>query len=194
MAGFIYKTAPENVEEVYDVQTGIRRRGAYVLQKDNLTQGQVIPSFAPFYADLATKKVYPVCNVALYETAASAATTLKIKKESMAYAGMFLSNGTKTVQVVSVDKSNSSYDVLTVKAAAGAELSAGTVLFETTAADATAQKYKANSALYGRLEVADGINVIALLRTAAEIETSKLAIPFSAADKEETKGWFQFND
>ena len=80
------------------------------------------------------------------------------------------------------------------RAALEAGLPKGTVLFEAKAVSGTAQKYIANSALFNKTKVDDGIVLVALLRTAAEIEPSKLAIPFSANDKANMKGWFEFNE
>ena len=50
----------------------------------------------------------------------------------------------------------------------------------------------ANSALFNRTKVEDGITLVSLLRTAAEIEPSKLVMPFSENDKANMKGWFEF--
>ena len=93
-----------------------------------------------------------------------------------------------------IDKSNKDYDVLTIKAAFGENIAKDAVLFEATAVGGTAQKYTANSALYNRTKVEDGIVLVALLRTAAEIEPSKLVMPFSENDKANLKGWFEFNE
>lgn len=194
-AGFKYNLNPkEQTEERYDVQTGIRRRGSYILDVTNLAVGKRLPSFAPIHADKANKKAYVVRNSSLYEAATATTTDYKVAKGTLAYVGMFIGNGKKGATVTGVDTSGSEYDVITVDATLGVALSVGTVLFEATAAGGTVQKYIANSALYGSVLVEDGINNIALLRTAAEIEPEKLAIPFSENDKEELKGWFDFNE
>jgi len=107
---------------------------------------------------------------------------------------MFIGNGSKGAKVTAIDKSNEKYDVLTIEAAFGENVAKDAVLFEAAAVDGTKQKYVANSALYERTKVDDGIVLVALLRTAAEIEPSKLAIPFSENDKANLKGWFEFNE
>lgn len=194
-AGFKYNMNPtEKAEERYDVQTGIRRRGIYVLDTTNLTVGNRLPSFAPIYADKVNKKAYVVRNVAIYEDATETATEYKVAKGTLAYVGMFIGDGTNGATVKSVSTSNSDYDVITVEATLGVAVTKGDVLFEASAADGTSQKYVANSALYESKLVEDGVNSVALLRTAAEIEPTKLAIPFSKNDKEALKGWFEFND
>lgn len=267
-AGFKYNLTPEvEMEERYDVQTGIRRRGPFVLDTTNIPAGAKLPSFAPMVADLKYHKVKLVRNFKVVEALAAAGTSLKVAKGCFPYAGMTIGNGSFVSAVSAIDQSNAGYDVLTI-AAPGVAIAKGETLFEAVAhiaemtvkenaannatsikvnsgsgaypgmkisdgshtavvtavttgesydtltlaatlgaaltADTsklndvtvTGAKNVANSALYENYTVTDptGINNVALLRTAAEIETEKLVIPFSAADRENLKGWFQFND
>ena len=193
-AGFKYDLVPPvEQEERYDVQTGIRRRGPYKLDTTNLAVGTILPSFIPVYADLKNKFAHTVRNIRVAEAYASG-TSIKIAKTPLAYVGMFIGNGSKGDKVTAIDKSNEKYDVLTIEAAFGENVAKDAVLFEAAAVDGTKQKYVANSALYERTKVDDGIVLVALLRTAAEIEPSKLAIPFSENDKANLKGWFEFNE
>lgn len=196
-AGFKYDLQPAvEMEERYDVQTGIRRRGEYKLVTEHLSVGATLPVFAPICADLKDKFAYPVVNMTVAEayTTGDANLSIKVAKGSLAYKGMFVGNGSKGAEVTAVDTTNSEYDTITIKAAFGANLPKGTVLFEAKAVSGTAQKYIANSALFNKTKVDDGIVLVALLRTAAEIEPGKLAIPFSANDKANMKGWFEFNE
>ena len=193
-AGFKYDLVPPvEQEEGYVVQTGIRRRGPYKLDTTNLAVGTILPSFIPVYADLKNKFAHTVRNIRVAEAYASG-TSIKIAKTPLAYVGMFIGNGSKGAKVTAIDKSNEKYDVLTIEAAFGENVAKDAVLFEAAAVDGTKQKYVANSALYERTKVDDGIVLVALLRTAAEIEPSKLAIPFSENDKANLKGWFEFNE
>ena len=193
-AGFKYDLVPPvEQEERNDVQTGISRRGPYKLDTTNLAVGTILPSFIPVYADLKNKFAHTVRNVRAAEAYASG-TSIKIAKTPLAYVGMFIGNGSKGAKVTAIDKSNEKYDVLTTETAFGENVAKDAVLFEATAVDGTRQKYVANSALYERTKVDDGIVLVALLRTAAEIEPSKLAIPFSENDKANLKGWFEFNE
>jgi hypothetical protein len=193
-AGFKYDYVPPvELEERYDVQTGIRRRGPFKLDMSNLTEGSYLPGFTPVYANLKTKFAYPIKNVKVIEAYASG-VAIKIAKNSLAYVGMFIGNGTKGAKVTAIDKSDKTYDVLTTEAAFGEAIAKDAVLFEAVAVDGAKQKYVANSALYERTKVENGIVLVALLRTAAEIEPDKLVIPFSKNDKENLKGWFEFNE
>lgn len=193
-SGFKYDLEPVvETEERYDVQTGIRRRGPFKLVTTNLVEGSFLPSFVPIYADLKNKFAYPVRNVKVIE-AYTSGTAIKVAKNSLAYSGMFIGNGSKGAKVAAIDKSNKAYDVLTTEAAFGEAVAKDAVLFEAVAVDGLKQKYTANSALYERTKVESGIVLVALLRTAAEIEPEKLVMPFSENDKANLKGWFEFNE
>jgi hypothetical protein len=195
-AGFTYNLTPEpSVEERYDVQSGVRRRGVYKLDTTNLNVGDYLPSFTPIAANLNTKICVPVRNVKVIEAYATGAEalTIKIAKNSLSYAGMFIGNGSKGAQVSAIDKSNADYDVLTIAAAFGANIAKDAVLFEAAAVSGTTPKNVANSALFERKKIESGINLIALLMRAFEIEPDKLVIPFSDKDKANLPH-FQFNE
>lgn len=193
MAGFKYNLPPkEEQEERYDVSTGLRRRGNYVLDVAGLVVGSYVPSFTPIAADLKAKTAKIVVNVLVKENVGATDTKVKIAKGSYVVMGTILGNGTKGATVNAIDKSKAEYDELTISAAMGA-LKSGDVLFEAKAADGTTPKNVANSALYETHKVADGINCVALLQRAFEIEPEKLVTPFSAKDKANLPH-FQFNE
>ena len=193
MAGFKYNLPPkEEQEERYDVSTGLRRRGNYVLDVTGLAVGSYVPSFTPIAADLKAKTAKIVVNVLVKENVGATDTKVKIAKGSYVVMGTILGNGTKGATVNAIDKSKAEYDELTLSADMGA-LKTGDVLFEAKAADGTTPKNVANSALYESHKVADGINSVALLQRAFEIEPEKLVTPFSQKDKDNLPH-FQFNE
>lgn len=193
MAGFKYNLPPkEEQEERYDVSTGLRRRGNYVLDVAGLAVGSYVPSFTPIAADLKAKTAKIVVNVLVKENVGATDTKVKIAKGSYVVMGTILGNGTKGATVSAIDKSKAEYDELTLSASMGA-LKSGDVLFEAKAADGTTPKNVANSALYESHKVADGINSVALLQRAFEIEPEKLVTPFSQKDKANLPH-FQFNE
>ena len=193
MAGFKYNLPPkEEQEERYDVSTGLRRRGNYVLDVTGLAVGSYVPSFTPIAADLKAKTAKIVVNVLVKENVGATDTKVKIAKGSYVVMGTILGNGTKGATVNAIDKSKAEYDELTIDAAMGA-LKTGDVLFEAKAADGKEPKNVANSALYETHKVADGINSVALLQRAFEIEPEKLVTPFSDKDKANLPH-FQFNE
>lgn len=193
MAGFKYNLPPkEEQEERYDVSTGLRRRGNYVLDVAGLAVGSYVPSFTPIAADLKAKTAKIVVNVLVKENVGATDTKVKIAKGSYVVMGTILGNGTKGATVNAIDKSKAEYDELTLSAAMGA-LKTEDVLFEAKAADGKEPKNVANSALYETHKVVDGINSVALLQRAFEIEPDKLVTPFSAKDKANLPH-FQFNE
>ena len=193
MAGFKYNLPPkEEQEERYDVSTGLRRRGNYVLDVAGLAVGSYVPSFTPIAADLKAKTAKIVVNVLVKENVGATDTKVKIAKGSYVVMGTILGNGTKGATVNAIDKSKAEYDELTLSAAMGA-LKTEDVLFEAKAADGKEPKNVANSALYETHKVVDGINSVALLQRAFEIEPEKLVTPFSAKDKANLPH-FQFNE
>ena len=194
MAGVKYDIPPKQEKvERYDVSTGVRRRGPFVLDVEGLPEGKHIPSFTPIAADLKAKTAKVVVNVLVKEKVEAAGTKVKIAKNSFAKVGTILGNGTKGATVNAIDKSNEDYDELTISAALGV-VEAGSVLFEAAKADGKDPKNVANSALYEKHLVTDGINNVALLRAAGEIDPEKLVTPFSERDKANLMGWFQFNE
>lgn len=194
-AGFKYNIDPEpSIEERYDVSTGVRRRGPYKLDTTNLVAGSYLPSFTPIAADLVKKTAQVAIRVEVYEKFTTGSnTTLKIKKNSLAYVGMHIGDGSHGATINAIDKSDKAFDKLTLAADFGATLQAGTVLFEATAVAGTTPKVVANSALYERKLVENDIVLVALLMRAFEIEPTKLAMPFHAKDKENLPH-FQFNE
>ena len=188
-----YLTPEEEKVERYDVSTGVRRRGAYVLDTTGLAVGDYVPAFTPIAADLVKKTAVIAVNCKVVEAAASDATTIKIEKNSYVAVGMILGTGSKGATVSAIDKTNADYDTVTLSAAFTAALTAGQVLFQATAAGGTTPKNLANSALYEKHKVTEGINLVALLHRAFEIEPDKLVTPFSAKDKANCPH-FQFNE
>lgn len=191
-AGFKYNITPEpSIEERYDVETGRRRRGPYKLDTTNLPVGEHLPVFTPIAADLVKKTAEVAIRVEVAEKYESG-TNLKVKKHSLAYAGMNIGNGAKGATVNAINKQNANYDVLTLSAAFGATLEDGTVLYEATDNTGSTPKVIANSALCNLTKIEKGIVLVTLLMKAFEIEPTKLVMPFSDIDKANMPH-FQFN-
>lgn len=192
-AGFKYNlNAPDVVEELYDVQTGHRKRGAYRLNIAGLVVGTTLPNLTPVAVDLAKRTCVVVKNVKVLAEVSAEATTIQIAKNSLVEVGMFLGNGANGAKVTAVDKSHSEYDTVTFEAAIGAKIAKGTVLFEATAVGGTTPKNKANFLIYGHTKVEAGIVLVALLMQAYEIQEDKLTLPVSEKDKETLTSRFQF--
>lgn len=192
-AGFKYNlNTPDVVEEICDVQTLHHKRGPYKLDTTGLTIGSKLPRFTPVNADLKKRTCIVVKNVKVVEDAEANATKIKIAKNSLVAAGQILGTGAKGAKVSAVDKSNSSYDEITIEAAFGARVNAGTVLFEASAEGGTTPKNTANFVIGEETKVEDGIVLVALVMRAYEIQEEKLTLPVSVNDKVGLTARFQF--
>lgn len=193
-AGTKYNLPPDyKPEELYRVDSGVRKSGPWKLDTTNLPVGSVLPPFAPVEADLRKRTIVPVRNVQLHETVASTDTTIKIKKTILVYTGMILGDGKNGMTVKSVDSSNKDYDLITLEEAAGADLEKDTVLFEATAEGGTKKKNTANFVLFDAKKVeSDGPVLCTLLMQAYEVKESKLHIPIHELDKAGLTSRFQF--
>ena len=192
MGQYKYKLDPEEeLLERYDVESGETRIAPYKLDTTNLPVGEYLPSFTPIAADLVKKTAQVAIRVEVAEKYESG-TSLKVKKGSLAYATMNIGDGAHGATVNAVNKQNSSYDELTLAAAFGATLEAGTVLYEATDVSGATPKVVANSALFERKKIESGGVLIGLLKKAFEIEPIKLVMPFHDIDRANMP-LFQFN-
>lgn len=182
-------------EELYRVETGVRKSGPWKLDVTNLTVGSILPAFTPVEADLKARTIVPVRNVKVVEayTTGDANLTIKVAKGSLAYVGMFLGSGKKGAEVTAIDNANADYDVLTIKAAFGENIAKDAVLFESTAAGGTVKKNTANFVLFDEKKVETGVVLCTLLMQAYEVKESKLQVPIHDKDKEGLTSRFQFD-
>lgn len=176
-------------EELYRVETGYRLSGGFNLEVTGLPAGAVIPPLAPLSVDMATRKATLVRRVRVLENG-SAAKTLKVSKFGLITPGIYLSNSAQTLEVESVDTTNSDYDLITAKADTSA-FKATDILHEAAAASGNAIKGKANYLNYAPTKVEAGATVTALAQ-AYEVQTDKLYIPVTLADKQELTNRFLF--
>lgn len=192
-AGFHYDVNPSAVqEEICDVRTLHHKAGPYKLVDDSLSKGMVLPRFTPVAVNLTNRTCVVVKNVKVVEDANDAATKIKVAKNSLIKEGMTLGTGKKGAVVSAINKTNATYDEITISAAFGEAVKAGQVLFEASAAGGTKPKNVANFVIYEQTKIDDGINLVALIMQAYEIHEEKLVLPFSDADKEGLTSRFQF--
>ncbi len=193
-AGTKYNLTPDyKPEELYRVETGVRKSGPWKLDPTNLADGAILPVFTPVEADLKKRTIVPVRNVELYETAKATDTAIKVKKNPLVYVGMNLGDGTNGMTVKSVDRSNKDYDEVTLAEATGAALERGVILFEAKADDGKEKKNVANFVMYDAKKVeADGIVLCTLLMQAYEVKEAKLHVPIHELDKAGLTSRFQF--
>lgn len=195
-AGTKYNLTPEyKPEELYRVETGVRKSGPWKLDITNLVVGSVLPVFTPIQADLKKRTIVPVRNFRVVETytTGESALSIKVAKGSLAYVGMFIGSGKKGAEVESIDKSNKGFDVLNIKAAFRENIAKDAVLFEATAVGGTVKKNTSNFVLFDEKKVEDdGPVLCTLLMQAYEIKEPKLSMPIHELDKEGLTSRFQF--
>ena len=195
-SGTRYNLTPDyEPQEFYRVESGKRKSGPYKLDITNLVVGSFLPVFTPVQVDLVKHTLVPVRNVKVVEayTTGADALSIKIAKKSLAYAGMFIGSGKKGAEVSAIDKSNDTYDVLTIKTAFGESIAKDTILFESKSVDGTEKKNTANFVLYDSKKVEDDGSVLCtLLMQAYEIKESKLILPIHDLDKTGLTSRFQF--
>ena len=193
-AGLKYNLDPieKVMPEMCRFETVYRYSGGFNLALDNLTGVEAIPPMTPLVLDFKARKATVVINVEVAEKYTSG-TSMKIKKGSLAYVGMFIGDGTNGAKVTKVDKSNEAYDTLTLAAAFGSSVTVevGTVLYEAEAVDGTEKKASATALNYAWTKVEPGATVTAVGR-AYEIRPSRLIAPISEADKESLGDRFMF--
>lgn len=187
-AGIHYDLKPMDVlREMCRFDTVKRLSGGVNFEDKNVPEGTMLMPLTPLAVDLKTRKAVAVKNVKVVETANG--TAIKVAKYSLAYVGMHLGNGEAGATVSAIDKSNASYDLLTVSAAL--DVAAGDVLFESAAADGATPKATANFLNYATTKVVAGATVTPIYR-AYEVQESRLYAPISTKDKETLSDRFFF--
>lgn len=178
--------------EMCRIETIYRYSGGFNLVLTNLTGVKTIPPLTPLVLDFKKRQATVVINVEVAEKYATG-TSMKVKKNSLAYVGMFIGDGTNGAKVDKIDKTNAGYDTLTLAAAFGSNVTVevGTVLFEAKAQDSTEPKATATALNYATTKVEEGATVTAIGR-AYEIRPTKLIVPISEKDKASLGDRFMF--
>lgn len=178
--------------EMCRIETIYRYSGGFNLVLTNLTGVKTIPPLTPLVLDFKKRQATVVINVEVAEKYTTG-TSMKVKKNSLAYVGMFIGDGTNGAKVNEIDKANADYDTLTLAAAFGSSVTveAGTVLFEAKAQDGTEPKATATALNYATTKVEEGATVTAIGR-AYEIRPTKLIVPISEKDKASLGDRFMF--
>lgn len=178
--------------EMCRIETIYRYSGGFNLVLTNLTGVKTIPPLTPLVLDFKKRQATVVINVEVAEKYTTG-TSMKVKKNSLAYVGMFIGDGTNGAKVNKIDKANADYDTLTLAAAFGSSVTveAGTVLFEAKAQDGTEPKATATALNYATTKVEEGATVTAI-GLAYEIRPTKLIVPISEKDKASLGDRFMF--
>lgn len=192
-AGFKYDLKPieASMPEMCRFETVYRYSGGFNLDISNLTGVAQIPPLTPLVLDFVKRTAKAVINVEVAEKITAGSTSLKIKKNSLAYNGMHIGNGTNGGTIEAIDKSNAEYDTVTLAAPPTLAAEKGAVLFEATAAVGKTAKATATALNYAWTKVEAGATVTAIGQ-AYEIRPTRLIVPVSDKDKETLGDRFMF--
>lgn len=186
MAGFTYEKAPKVERELCDISSIKRMTGGVNLKKGHgLDKGYYIPQLAPLKVVVSgTERTAEVLiRVMVVENAAG--DKVKVSKDVPLKKGMYLSDGTNTLTIDSVDTANEGYDEITATETISAGFQKGNIVFEATDDSANTAKGVATHLNYAWQKVADAqSNGMTPIYRAFEVRESKLYIPLTEDDKE----------
>lgn len=190
-AGLKYNLEPVEkvMPEMCRFETVYRYSGGFNLVITSLKNVKAIPPLTPLVLDFKARTATPVINVELAENFTSG-TSMKIKKGSLAYVGMYIGDGTNGATVSAINTSNEDYDTLTIDEFEGTPKK-GEVLFEASSTAGTAAKATANALNYAWTDVKEGETITAIGQ-AYEIRPSRLIAPISEEDKKSLGDRFMF--
>lgn len=132
------ETNPTLIREgVWNEKTCVRRTAGFDIDKTNLPADmKYLPKGAVLALDANGLKAVLVKTAKVYETAVSAATSIKIVKGS----ALIVNDAIGDNKITDIDKSNADYDVLTV-AELSENIAIGTVLADENASKAIGLNY-----------------------------------------------------
>lgn len=184
MAGFKYEMPPEVERELCDISTIKRMTGGVNIKANGLSDDFRIPPLAPLAVVVDGTKREGEVLIRARVTEAASGSKVKVAKGIPLSAGMFLSDGTNSLTVKSVDTTNEAYDEITASGSiTGFVL--GAVAFEATDGSSNKPKGVATNLNYSWKKVKNAkSNGMTPIYRAFEVRESKLYIPLTEADKD----------
>lgn len=184
MAGFKYEMPPEVERELCDISTIKRMTGGVNIKANGLPDDFRIPPLAPLAVVVDGTKREGEVLIRAKVTEAASGSKVKVAKGIPLSAGMFLSDGTNSLTVKSVDTTNEAYDEITASGSiTGFVL--GAVAFEATDGSSNKAKGVATNLNYSWQKVKNAkSNGMTPIYRAFEVRESKLYIPLTEADKD----------
>lgn len=180
-----------DLKEICRPETIYHLSGSFILSDDNLKEGVLLPQFTPLSIDYNTRKAVAVKNIRVIENVEPESTMIKVLKNSLVYTHMFIGNGSDGAKVISIDRTDKNYDLITIETALGCIVKAGDVLFEASGPDGHDVKYIANALSYPQTKVTSE-RVVRAVGQVYEIKESRLIAPVSFKDKEYLGNRFLF--
>lgn len=196
-AGTKYNLTPDfKPEELYRVETGVRKSGPWKLDVTNLPEGAILPVFTPVEADPVTRTISPVRNFKVAETKpilddegnpiideeGHALILAFIGNNPLAYRGMTLTDGKKVFcSVRDVVKEDDGYWIQIDDS-----LNIDQILYENDDRVANFVTFDAKKVEHA------GPVLCTLLMQAYEVKEAKLTVPIREQDKIGLTSRFQF--
>jgi hypothetical protein len=141
-------------------------QGGFSLDESTLTAGETIKAGQPLACNESTRKAKVVKVAEMYASATNTATDYDVKKGHHFKVGDYLASvaGGKAYAITVIDTSDANFDTLTVGTTLAVTLSAGDVLFQSSATGASSAAYSdtVNGLLKNDLEVSADAPVTAV--------------------------------
>lgn len=117
--------------------------GGFTLDKTGLSDGDLLPAGSPIGYDESTRLARVIKTAVLHANAGNTATDYQVKKGHNFIVGEHFGavTGGKAYTITAIDKSNEAYDVITIGTTLAVALTAGDVVFQSSAAGATAAAF-----------------------------------------------------
>lgn len=155
-------------------------QGGCLLNTTGLTAGNIIPAGTPVVYDEVTRVASILHNARAQANAGASAVNYPVEKGHSLAVGDYLASGAvggKAFAITAIDTSNASFDTITVGTTIGA-VTAGDLLFESTATGATASALPAiNGLTYDEVIVSSNISLSVVIRGTVYARR----VPWSAA-------------
>lgn len=118
-------------------------QGGFSINATNLVAGATIPQGSVMGYDEVNRVARPLKTMTVYEDASNSATAIKVYKNHVLKTGDYVAKtvGGAAYAASAIDTSNAAYDVITVGTTLGVALTAGDVLFQSSATGASAAAY-----------------------------------------------------
>ena len=143
-------------------------QGGFKLDTTGLPAGEIVTPGTPMSANEETRVAKVLKSAVLYDAATDTATDYPVEKGHFFEVGDIVgySVGGAAYAITEIDTTNEDYDVITVGTTLGVALSAGDVLFESSAegADAGALNVTPKGLLFDNVKIEDNVSCAIVLR------------------------------
>lgn len=141
----VWQDTPENFQ------------GGFKLVTTGLTANEILPAGTPMYVDESARTATPLKTAVAQANATNSATDIKVLKGHFLAVGDFLAKtvGSKAYAITAITTTETDYDTVSIGTTLGAAITAGDVLFVSSAegASAAALNVTPNGLLYQSVKI-----------------------------------------